>query len=228
MTLYKLTELGAYPNDVLLTTNELAKALGMSQQSASRHLIELEKSGLIKRTKVTRRETIQVTENGVKHLGRMYLSLKQIFEPQMREIIVEGEVFTGLGEGRYYMTQEGYRKQIQQKLGFDPFPGTLNARVRPEFVTNRRMIDASPFILVEGFTNGTRSFGAVKVIRARINNEVDGALLLPVRTHYGEDVFELISAENLRKRLKLKDGDVVRAHAIISSSQESSAVRRSS
>lgn len=222
VTLYKLAEQGAYPDEVLLTTTQLAKILDMSQQSASRHLIELERMKLVKRTKVARRETIQVTEEGARQLNKMFLTLRQIFEPHKREITIEGQVFSGLGEGAYYMNQEGYRKQFVRRLGFEPFPGTLNARVRPEFMNQRRLIDASPFVLIEGFTDGTRTFGPVKCLRARINDEADGALLFAVRTHYGDDVFEIISAENLRKRFKLKDGDIVRTKAIISSAHESS------
>lgn len=228
LTLYKLAEQGAYPDEVLLTTTQLARVLNMSQQSASRHLIELERLRMIKRTRVARRETIQVTEEGARQLNRMYLTLKQIFELQKREIVVEGEVFSGLGEGAYYMRQDGYRMQFVKKLGFEPFPGTLNARVRKEYMNQRQMIDAAPFILIEGFTNGTRTFGPAKCIRAKINDEADGALLLPVRTHYGDDVFEVISAENLRKMFKLKDGDIIRTKAIISSPQEASAEPSSS
>ena len=52
ITLYKLIEVGAYPDEVIFTTTELAKLLKGSQQTASRHLIELERRGLIRRVKL--------------------------------------------------------------------------------------------------------------------------------------------------------------------------------
>ena len=43
ITLYKLAEIGAHPKKVICSTAQLGKKLSMSQQTASRHLIELEK-----------------------------------------------------------------------------------------------------------------------------------------------------------------------------------------
>lgn len=223
ITLYKLTELGAYPDEILFTTGQLAKTLSFSQQTASRHLIELERLGLIKRTRIARRETIQVTKGGANHLNNMFLTLKRVFEVQTRQITVEGKVFSGLGEGAYYMSQTGYRKQFKEKLGFDPFPGTLNLRVRPERLEDIRILETCPFVLIEGFVDQGRSFGPAKCYRAVVNERVEGAIISPVRTHYEGDVAELIARENLRKVFRLHDGDMVRARAVISVTRQASA-----
>jgi len=216
ITLYKLIEVGAYPDEVIFTTTELAKLLGASQQTASRHLIELEKMGLIHRVRLGRRESIKITAGGVKHLYNMFLTLKRAFELKKTEIIFEGAVFSGLGEGAYYMNQEGYIKQFIEKLGFQPYPGTLNLRVRKEDQEEVRMLEASPFILIEGFTDGKRSFGPAKCFHGKIADKIDGALIMPVRTHYSGDVVELISSEQLRKTLHAKDGDMVKVMAFTS------------
>jgi len=216
ITLYKLIEVGAYPDEVIFTTTELAKLLGASQQTASRHLIELEKMGLIHRVRLGRRESIKITAGGVKHLDNMFLTLKRAFEMKKTEIVFEGAVFSGLGEGAYYMNQEGYVKQFTEKLGFEPYPGTLNLRVRKEDQEEVRMLEASPFILIEGFTDGKRSFGPAKCFHGKVADKIDGALILPVRTHYSGDVVELISSEQLRNALHAKDGDVVKVRAFTS------------
>ncbi|MGA8904634.1 MAG: DUF120 domain-containing protein [Candidatus Bathyarchaeia archaeon] len=216
ITLYKLIEVGAYPDEVIFTTSELAKLLGASQQTASRHLIELEKMGLIHRVRLGRRESIKITTGGVKHLDNMFLTLKRAFEMKKTEIVFEGTVFSGLGEGAYYMSQEGYRKQFTEKLGFEPYPGTLNLRVRKENQEEVRMLEASPFILIEGFTDGNRSFGPAKCFHGKIADKMEGALIFPVRTHYSGDVVELISPEQLRKALHAKDGDTVKIRAFTS------------
>ncbi|MGD0177423.1 MAG: DUF120 domain-containing protein [Candidatus Bathyarchaeia archaeon] len=216
ITLYKLIEVGAYPDEVIFTTSELAKLLGASQQTASRHLIELEKMGLIHRVRLGRRESIKITTGGVKHLDNMFLTLKRAFEMKKTEIVFEGTVFSGLGEGAYYMSQEGYRKQFTEKLGFEPYPGTLNLRVRKENQEEVRMLEASPFILIEGFTDGNRSFGPAKCFHGKIADKMEGALIFPVRTHYSGDVVELISPEQLRKALHSKDGDTVKIRAFTS------------
>ena len=223
ITLYKLIEVGAYPDEVIFTTTELAKLLGASQQTASRHLIELEKMGLIRRVKLGRRESIKITGNGVKHLDSMFLTLKQAFEMKKTETVFEGTLFSGLGEGAYYISQDGYEQQFVTKLGFQPYPGTLNLRVREEDREDVRLLEASPFVLIEGFTNGGRSFGPAKCFLSKMEDTVEGALILPVRTHYSGDVVELISPKFLREQLHLKDGDNVKVRAFSSTFQKASA-----
>jgi riboflavin kinase len=213
ITLYKLIEVGAYPNEVIFTTTDLAKLLKASQQTASRHLIELEKMGLIHRVRLGRRESIKITNSGVKHLENMFLTLKRAFDLKRTETVFEGVVFSGLGEGAYYVNQSGYKQQFAAKLGFEPYPGTLNLRVRKEDQDDVRLLEASPFILIEGFTDGNRSFGPAKCFHGKIADKIEGALIFPVRTHYAGDVVELISSENLRKALHVKDGDTVKVKA---------------
>lgn len=222
ITLYKLIEVGAYPDEVIFTTSELAKLLGASQQTASRHLIELEKMGLIHRVRLGRRESIKITPGGVKHLDNMFLTLRRAFELKKAEVAFEGVLFSGLGEGAYYVNQEGYRKQFSEKLGFEPYPGTLNLRVRKEDQEEVRMLEASPFILIEGFTDGNRSFGPAKCFHGKVGEKINGALIFPVRTHYSGDVVELISTEYLRKALRVKDGDTVKVRAFTSVPQKAS------
>jgi riboflavin kinase len=223
ITLYKLIEVGAYPDEVIFTTTELAKLLGASQQTASRHLIELEKMGLIHRVRLGRRESIKIMPGGVKQLDNMFLTLRRAFEMKKTELAFEGVVFSGLGEGAYYMSQEGYRKQFVEKLGFDPYPGTFNLRVRKENQEDVRMLEASPFVLIEGFTNGNRSFGPAKCYHGKIADKFACALISPVRTHYQGDVVEIISSEYLRKALHAKDGDPVKVRAFSSVPQRASA-----
>jgi riboflavin kinase len=223
ITLYKLIEVGAYPDEVIFTTTELAKLLGASQQTASRHLIELEKMGLIHRVRLGRRESIKITSGGVKHLDNMFHTLKRAFEMKKTEVVFEGTLFSGLHEGAYYMSQDGYRKQFAEKLGFEPYPGTLNLRVRKEDQEEVRMLEASPFILIEGFTNGSRSFGPAKCFHGKVAEKIDCALISPVRTHYQGDVVEIISSEHLRKELHLNDGDEVKVRAFTSTPRRASA-----
>jgi riboflavin kinase len=222
ITLYKLIEVGAYPDEVIFTTTELAKLLGASQQTASRHLIELEKIGLIHRVRLGRRESIKIMPGGAKQLDNMFLTLRRAFEMKKAELVFEGTVFSGLGEGAYYMSQEGYRKQFVEKLGFEPYPGTFNLRVRKENQEDVRMLEASPFILIEGFTNGNRSFGPAKCFHGKIADKFTCALISPVRTHYQGDVVEIISSEYLRKALHAKDGDAVKVRAFSSVPQRAS------
>jgi len=219
ITLYKIAETAGSIGEAKCTTTEIAQKLGFSQQTASRHLIELEKLGHIKRMKATRGELIQITPRGAEQLNLMYMTLQTIFEGPKREVLIKGEVFSGLGEGAYYVSQPGYRRQFIEKLGFDPYPGTLNLNVEEQSQRERKLLETYPSITLEGFMNGMRSFGQVKCYKARVNDTVDGIVVTALRSHYGEDVLEIVAPKNLREILGLKDGDSVKVRVFISTPQ---------
>jgi riboflavin kinase, archaea type len=209
LALYRLSEMGATAKEVLYSTSDVAKGIGSSQQTASRRLIEMEKLGLIERARVGRDQKLRITGEGYRQLSDMYLNLKRVFEAPKKDLVINGTVFTGLSEGSYYMSLDGYRKQFISKLGFDPFPGTLNLRVSKEDLNDRKSLETYPFVYIEGFANEKRTYGPAKCFHATVNDEVKSAIVLPIRAHYGEDVVELIAPVSLRKRFKLKDGDRV-------------------
>jgi len=219
ITLYKIAEAAGSIGEAACTTTEIAEKLGFSQQTASRHLIELEKLGYVRRTRAARGELVQITSRGAEQLSLMYLTLQRIFEGPKREVLIEGEVFSGLGEGAYYVSQPGYRRQFIEKLGFDPYPGTLNLKIERQSQRERKLLDTYPSTSLKGFVNGARSFGQVKCYRARINDRVDGVVITALRTHYGEDVLEVVAPKNLREVLGLKDGDSVKVRVFISTPQ---------
>ena len=84
LALYKLSELGAAEKDVLCNTSDVAKGIGSSQQTASRRLIEMEKLGLIERTRNGRDQKLRITGEGYHQLSDMYLNLKRVFEAPKR------------------------------------------------------------------------------------------------------------------------------------------------
>ena len=221
LTLCKLSEYSASKGEISCTTRELAAKLSCSQQTASRHLIELERRGLIRRLRVAKQESIHVTPKGLNLLSGMYFALKRVFERLPDQFYFEGELFSGLGEGSYYIGQEGYRRQLKEKLGIDPFPGTLNVRLKPGYESEKRMLETLPLVSIEGFKGDSRSFGPAKCARAIINDNVEAAIILALRSHYGPDVIEIVSGENLRKKIRLRDGDTIRVRVVTSAPRRS-------
>ncbi|MEM1586070.1 MAG: DUF120 domain-containing protein [Candidatus Bathyarchaeia archaeon] len=214
MLLYFLAKMGAYHEPVRISTTSLAKKVGLSQQSISRYLISLEKKGLIRRTISKGGSLIRLSKAGEDFLKKIYLDLSVIFE-EKRPMIIEGEVFSGLGEGAYYVSQEGYRRQFIEKLGFDPYLGTLNLRITDEkSMKVRDMLDVYPGIEIKGFRNKSRTYGLVKCFLATVNGREKGAVVLASRSHYGKDVLEVIAPVYLRDKLGLKDGDKVKVEII--------------
>jgi riboflavin kinase len=210
--LLKLAEMGAYHRTIKVSTQYLAEKTGISQQTASRQLIELDNLGWIKRSVSPEGCLIKLTEAGQLQLKDVYGKLKIIVEAAIPlSVTLEGEVFSGLGEGAYYIKQDGYRKQFIEKLGFDPYPGTLNVKLTADYdIKTRQELESYPAIEMEGFKNESRSFGPVKCYPALINNKAKGAWIFAFRTHYDSSVMEIIAPQYLRNQLKIEDGQQVK------------------
>lgn len=205
-TLKEIALLGALKNKIEISSFELAKKIETSQQTASRYLVELDKKGMITREFGIKKQLIEITPAGEESLQKEHLDYQQIFEFTDR-IYFKGKVISGLGEGRYYTEQNGYVQQFKEKLGFTPYPGTLNVEIDLVERNKLRLLKGHNAIEIKEFKTKNRTFGAVRCFHAKING-IKGAIVLPMRSHYS-NVLEFISKDFLREKLKIKDGDVV-------------------
>ena len=210
-TLYSLLMLGGGKSPVKVSTTELSRVLGGSQQSASRHLQLLDELGLVTRRIDSDGSLITITEGGLSALDEVLQELKTHLEGSGSEVFVfDGIVVSGLFEGAYYISREGYRNQIREKLGFDPFPGTLNVKLVQEDFEKRRRLEKHPSVILEGFKDGERSFGACKVYPLLLNDEIRGALIVADRTIHDLSTMEIVSPVYLRRHFGLSDGDKIK------------------
>ncbi len=200
LTLAKKTKLN---NELNTTTSELAKLFNLSQQSASRILINLENNELIKRRVTNNGIKIKLTEKSKKIVKKTYLNLKNIFEKQTK---LKGKVKTGLGEGSFYMKQNNYKEQFKKLLDINPFEGTLNLKTKisevESFLINKGKIK------IKGFQTEERTFGSLKCYKVNIN-KIPAAIIIPERTNYSLETIEIISEHKLREKLNIKDNDEV-------------------
>ena len=211
-TLYKLSELGAHNRNIIISTKALAKTLETSQQTASHHLIELDKLGNITRIPSYQGMEVKITKRGIDELRKVHSRLKAIFEEPSTSITLEGKLVSGLGEGGYYISMKGYSRQFQKKLGFNPYPGTLNLKLAPSQIMVRKELETYPPVIIEGFESRRRTFGQVKCYPTTINDAVEGAVIMIDRTHYDDSVIELIAPFYLKEKLNLKEGNKVKVH----------------
>jgi preprotein translocase subunit SecA len=122
---------------------------------------------------------------------------------------INGSVTKGLGEGGYYISMPGYKKQIIQMLGFEPYPGTLNVKLDENEIWKREYLVQQEPIIVPGFKEGTRTFGDFFAYKCKIEQE-ECYIIVPIRTHHGPSVIEIISPISLREKFNLKDNDPVK------------------
>ena len=210
ITLIELLSKGAHQNFVEVTTSEIGKSIGRSQQAASKQLLDLETSGYIERLKKGQKFAVKVTDKGHSNVQNLFLSLRAALESAPTAIEFEGNIVSGMGEGAYYMSLEGYRKQFKEKLGYEPYLGTLNIRLTDQIYMNARLeLGKRPSIFINGFSDGIRSYGWVKCYRATINDGAIGnaAVLVLERTHYDDSMLEVIAPISIKRAAGVKNGD---------------------
>jgi riboflavin kinase len=118
---------------------------------------------------------------------------------------IEGLVTSGSQKGTYFMSQEIYRYQFQEKLGFQPFKGTFNILIEKEDLEDIHKFRKENANIIKG----EGDFGDVEFIKATLQNQLEGALIFPLKSHHPEEFLEFITSENVRTTLKLRDGDSV-------------------
>ncbi|MFW9793208.1 MAG: DUF120 domain-containing protein [Candidatus Thorarchaeota archaeon] len=207
-TLYSLGNKGAIHSKIILTTRELGKILNVSQQTASRRIAQCVEAGYLSRVHTAEGMLLQITDKGREELLRILTNLEIAFTPPEDEIVIEGHVITGLGEGAYYV--EIYSSKLRSALGFKPHIGTLNIKIVDEDSRKAisRMKNTAPLV-IGGFSYKGRTFGDVICYRVRVNKKIEGAIVIAQRTHHSEEILEIVAPVNIRDALKLKDNDKV-------------------
>ncbi len=204
--LRRIALLGGLRDSVTVSSRELGEALEMSQQSASKRILELLDEKYIERDVGARKQQIRITPKGAELLKKEYMEYRRIFE-NTDKMIIRGEVAQGMGEGGYYICQPGYSNQIRDLLGFVPFEGTFNVNILPEDIGKLDVIRKNKGILIKGFVSEGRTFGNVIAYKAKIKN-LNCAIVVPERSHYRETI-EIICQYHIRRTLSLDNGDRV-------------------
>lgn len=122
----------------------------------------------------------------------------------MVSVTLRGKVFSGVDEGSRFINLPWVRRQIIEKVGFNPYPGTLNLRLQRSEKIENLLKDFNGLKIepAEGFYGG-------RCFKALIMGKINGAVVFPDSSRYPKNVLEVIAPFSLRKELRLKDGDEV-------------------
>jgi len=117
-----------------------------------------------------------------------------------------GEIFSGIGKGKYYVGHPEYQKRFEEALGYKPYPGTLNVKLQDKVaIEEMKTLRSMQGEKIEGFTIAGEGFSGLNCFDGKMMEEKVTLLLIDV-TYYNETVAELISPTYLRGKLDLKDG----------------------
>lgn len=129
----------------------------------------------------------------------------------MEILCIEGKVFSGKGEGAKFVNLPWVRKQIVEKLGFEPFPGTLNVRLAKDYTNIKKSLKRAKPIEISPRKNFCRGL----CFEAILLDNLKCAVVIPEVAGYPRDIIEILAPINLREKFQLKDGDSVRVKIII-------------
>ncbi|MEM1557110.1 MAG: DUF120 domain-containing protein [Thermoproteota archaeon] len=126
------------------------------------------------------------------------------------KITIIGEVYSGEGKGGFFISRPWVTKQIEEKLGFKPYPGTLNIRISESERIRRRLDNTRGIKIVpnEGFCSG-------KCFKAIVAGRINGAIVIPEIPSYPKDMLEIIAPVNLRRELGIRDGNEIEITIIL-------------
>ena len=122
----------------------------------------------------------------------------------MKTLCLKGEICSGKGEGAKFIKLTWVKKQMEEKLGFTLFPGTLNVKLTPDNVKNGKLLKKKIGVEImppPGYCRG-------RFFKARLHG-VECAVLIPEVAGYPNDVVEVVASANLREKLCLSDGSLV-------------------
>ena len=212
ITLAKLLFKGAKDNFIDVTSTNIGIEINKSQQAASKLILELQEMKYVERIKKGHGYMIRVTEEGLLSVKKMSDFLNMAINSSPKNIHFKGILVSGMGEGKYYMSLEGYRKQFEKKIGYIPYPGTLNLRISDYLLENREKIGSFCYQYIEGFSDSTRTYGWVKCYSVILNDNVDiqSDLLILERTHHDKNMLEIIAPVCIKEAMSLKNGDMVK------------------
>lgn len=124
----------------------------------------------------------------------------------MKTAAIEGILFSGQGRASRFVEISWAKDQVERKLGFTPYSGTLNLRIsNGEANRLRHILEKSRSVEIAPSTG----FYQARCFSVTIMGKVGGAIVIPQKPGYPPNIVEIIAPVNLREALSLRDGDRV-------------------
>ena len=121
---------------------------------------------------------------------------------------ITGTIVSGAGKAAGFTRLDWVRNQCREKLGFTPYPGTLNIHVDGGGTDHAARLLQTPAVRLVPPDAG---FCDAMAVPATVQG-ISAAVILPeetVRVH-GTHIIEVLAPVSIRETLGLADGDTVR------------------
>lgn len=118
--------------------------------------------------------------------------------------VIRGIVLDGSGQAHRFTQLDWVRQQFRDKIGFDPYPGTLNVRVEDAGALAAPRARAG--IAIEP---GAAGYCVAKCFRVRVNGRIAAVWIIPDVPGYPAEQIELMAPVSLRDALGLRAGEAV-------------------
>ena len=129
-----------------------------------------------------------------------------------RDILVKGVVFSDLGQGGAFIALDWAQEAIRERVGFYPFPGTLNVRARGADLTRWQEVRRNRGGIVlpspePAFCNAVLFTGFLEGWESAPGSRERIAVVVPEVKGYPADKLEIMAAVSLKQTRSVRDGD---------------------
>lgn len=117
---------------------------------------------------------------------------------------ITGKIVRGVGESAAFLSIPWVIRQMEEKLKFQPYGGTLNISVDDPQVQQVLKTHGGDRLCSEA-----AGFCDALLFRGRIAGKYDCGIVLPLVPNYDECLIEVLAPVHLKESLGLKDGDTI-------------------
>ena len=120
---------------------------------------------------------------------------------------IPGKILSGAGQGAFFTQLEWVRAQCLEKIGFAPWPGTLNLEIQTKQVS---LIEEMRLKNGIELISPDKNYCSGYVMPVSVGG-ISAAIVIPaedVRVHE-KNVIEIIAPRRLKEALEVKDGDTI-------------------
>ena len=125
-------------------------------------------------------------------------------KPTLETLKVHGKIQRGLGESGNFLGISWVNNQIQEKMRFSPWQGTLNIVL--DDGEAQRILRARE---AERIVAGEPGFCDAIIFRGMINQKYECGVIIPLVPSYPENILEIVAPVRLKDALGVDDGDMV-------------------